>query len=47
MNAPAPITFHANVRRVVANPALRASFRGAMDFLMAKRAVQFLSLIHI
>ncbi len=40
-NPPAPINFHANVRRVVANPALRASFRGAMDFLMAKRAVQF------
>jgi len=41
MNAPAPIRFHANVRRVVANPVLRASFRGAMDFLMAKRAAQF------
>jgi L-lactate dehydrogenase complex protein LldF len=40
-NTPAPINFHANVRRVVANPALRASFRGAMDFLMAKRAAQF------
>ena len=40
-NAAAPIRFHANVRRVVANPVLRASFRGAMDFLMAKRAAQF------
>ncbi len=37
----APITFHENARRVVANPVLRASFRGAMDFLMAKRAAQF------
>ncbi|MCF8198646.1 MAG: iron-sulfur cluster-binding protein [Sulfuritalea sp.] len=36
-----PINFHANVRRVVANPVLRASFRGAMDFLTAKRATQF------
>ncbi len=41
MNAPQPITFHQNARRVVANPVLRASFRGAMDFLMAKRAAQF------
>ena len=36
-----PIAFHENARRVVANPTLRASFRGAMDFLMAKRAAQF------
>jgi L-lactate dehydrogenase complex protein LldF len=41
MNAPQTITFHENARRVVANPVLRASFRGAMDFLMAKRATQF------
>ena len=44
MSAPQPgipIQFHANVRKVVANPLLRASFRGAMDFLMAKRAAQF------
>ena len=41
MNAPEPIRFHENTRRVVSNPALRASFRGAMDFLMAKRAAQF------
>jgi L-lactate dehydrogenase complex protein LldF len=41
MNAPAPIHFHANVRKIVANPVLRASYRGAMDFLMAKRAAQF------
>jgi L-lactate dehydrogenase complex protein LldF len=41
MNAPQPIHFHANARRVVADPKLRRSFRGAMDFLMAKRAAQF------
>ena len=43
MNAPviAPIRFHHNARAVVANPRLRASFRGAMDFLMTKRAAQF------
>jgi L-lactate dehydrogenase complex protein LldF len=41
MNAPAPIHFHANVRKIVSNPVLRASYRGAMDFLMAKRAAQF------
>ncbi|KAF0162971.1 MAG: Iron-sulfur cluster binding protein [Rhodocyclaceae bacterium] len=41
MNAPTPIRFHANVRGVLANPVLRASFRGAMDFLMARRAAQF------
>ena len=33
--------FRARARDVVNNPFLRQSFRGAMDFLMAKRAGQF------
>ena len=42
-----PITVHpargfkANSHDAVNNPHLRQSFRGAMDFLMAKRAAQF------
>lgn len=36
-----PIKFHENVRRVVSNPVLRANIRGAMDFLVNKRAAQF------
>lgn len=33
--------FRARAKGVVDDPALRASFRGAMDFLVAKRAAQF------
>ncbi|MRR52060.1 MAG: iron-sulfur cluster-binding protein, partial [Rhodocyclaceae bacterium] len=33
--------FQARARGAVGNPQLRKSFRGAMDFLMAKRASQF------
>ncbi|MBS7458883.1 LutB/LldF family L-lactate oxidation iron-sulfur protein [Coralloluteibacterium stylophorae] len=36
-----PAAFHRNARRAVADPHLRGSFRGAMDFLMDKRAAQF------
>ncbi|MBL8490547.1 MAG: lactate utilization protein, partial [Rhodocyclaceae bacterium] len=35
------LNFHRDARAVVGNPVLRAGFRGAMDFLMAKRAAQF------
>ncbi|HMX17565.1 MAG TPA: LutB/LldF family L-lactate oxidation iron-sulfur protein [Rhodocyclaceae bacterium] len=35
------LNFQRDAKAVVENPALRASFRGAMDFLMAKRAAQF------
>lgn len=47
MNAPQPLHFkpaegfRARSKAVVDNPALRQSFRGAMDFLMRKRAAQF------
>ena len=50
MNAPqTPHTLHfmpsagfrARSKNVVENPFLRQSFRGAMDFLMSKRAAQF------
>ena len=33
--------FRARSKAVVDNPFLRQSFRGAMDFLMNKRAAQF------
>ena len=33
--------FRARSKAVVDNPFLRQSFRGAMDFLMTKRAGQF------
>ena len=33
--------FKRRAAEVVANPFLRKSFRGAMDFLIAKRAAQF------
>ncbi|MFV0371982.1 MAG: (Fe-S)-binding protein, partial [Azonexus sp.] len=33
--------FRKRAQAVVDNPFLRQSFRGAMDFLMAKRAAQF------
>ena len=33
--------FRARSKAVVDNPFLRQSFRGAMDFLMSKRAAQF------
>jgi L-lactate dehydrogenase complex protein LldF len=33
--------FRARAKDVVDNPFLRQSFRGAMDFLMSKRAAQF------
>lgn len=36
-----PEAFQARARAVVENPALQGSFRGAMDFLMQKRAAQF------
>jgi L-lactate dehydrogenase complex protein LldF len=47
MNAPQPLHFkpaegfRARSKAVVDNPFLRQSFRGAMDFLTAKRAAQF------
>ena len=47
MSAPQPITvypsagFDDRARDAVNDPALRQSFRGAMDFLMMKRAAQF------
>ncbi len=36
-----PLAFKDNARIVVADPVLRRSFRGAMDFLTDKRAAQF------
>ncbi|MEQ1433125.1 hypothetical protein ABLW54_23865, partial [Salmonella enterica] len=33
--------FKARSREVVSNPHLRKSFRGAMDYLMTRRAAQF------
>ena len=33
--------FRARAKDVVENPFLRQSFRGAMDFLIGKRAAQF------
>jgi len=36
-----PAAFKDNARIVLADPVLRRSFRGAMDFLMDKRAAQF------
>jgi L-lactate dehydrogenase complex protein LldF len=33
--------FRARAKDVVENPFLRQSFRGAMDFLITKRAAQF------
>ena len=33
--------FRQRTQATVDNPKLRKSFRGAMDFLMSKRAVQF------
>jgi L-lactate dehydrogenase complex protein LldF len=36
-----PGNFHARARAALDDPALRASFRGAMDFLQAKRTGQF------
>ncbi|MCH2220566.1 MAG: LUD domain-containing protein, partial [Dechloromonas sp.] len=35
------VGFRARAKDVVENPFLRQSFRGAMDFLMSKRAAQF------
>ena len=37
----APIEFKRNVREALADGQLRRNFRGAMDFLMAKRTAQF------
>ena len=36
-----PLNFHQRSAAVLSNPALRQSFRGAMDFLMQKRSAQF------
>ncbi|MFA9218189.1 MAG: LutB/LldF family L-lactate oxidation iron-sulfur protein [Sphingomonadaceae bacterium] len=36
-----PADFHARSRAALDDPKLRRSFRGAMDFLQAKRSVQF------
>ncbi|HRK09678.1 LutB/LldF family L-lactate oxidation iron-sulfur protein [Thauera sp. WB-2] len=36
-----PIAFRRNAREALADPQLRRNFRGAMDFLMDKRRVQF------
>ena len=47
MSNPQPITiypsagFDDRARDAINDPALRQSFRGAMDFLMSKRAAQF------
>jgi L-lactate dehydrogenase complex protein LldF len=41
MSTVEPIRFHENAKRAVSNPAVRANIRSAMDFLVAKRAVQF------
>ena len=37
----APIEFKRNARAALADGQLRRNFRGAMDFLMVKRAAQF------
>ena len=36
-----PVAFKDNARLVLADPVLRRGFRGAMDYLADKRAVQF------
>ena len=37
----APLTFKRRAHDALENAQLRRNFRGAMDFLMAKRAAQF------
>lgn len=37
----APQDFHERARTALGDPKLRASFRGAMDFLQTKRSAQF------